>query len=89
MRAVPFAVLGVMLFGVAVAHGATFAALACVAGGAMCAIGGASLWRWRSRVQLRRRIETLTVVRSGTRARQAGLATISLIRANSARRRSA
>jgi hypothetical protein len=89
MRAVPFAVLGVMLFGVAVAHGATWAALASVAVGAVCAVGGASLWRWRYRVQLRRRIATLTVLRPGTRARQAGLATASLMRANGARRRSA
>lgn len=89
MRAVPFAVLGVMLFGVAVVHGATWAALASLAVGAVCAAVGASLWRWRSRVQWRRRVETLAVVRPGTRARQAELATVSLMQANGARRRSA
>ena len=89
MRAVPFAVLGVMLFGAAVAHGATWAALASVAAGAVGAVGGASLRRWRSRVQLRRRIATFSVVRPGARARQAGLATVSLMRANGSRRRSA
>ena len=83
------AALDVVLALVAGAHGAAWAALASVAVGAACAVFGTAVWRWRSRVQLRRRIETLSVVRPGERARQAGLATISLMRANVARRRSA
>ena len=89
MRVVVFLVFGVVLVGIAVAHGAGWAALASVAAGTVCGACGATVWRWRSRSRLRRRLESVPVLRPVPRPAHAGTARPSLMARNGSRRRSA